>query len=58
MELGANSREVENISSKNDKEFDPESLQILQERVDKYSRTYRALLREYNVNNLFFHLYS
>lgn len=49
---------VGNISSKDDEEFDPEHLQTLQERMDEYSSSCRWLVKEYNVKDLFFHLYQ
>jgi len=58
MELGANSREVKYISFEDDKELDPISLQITQERMDEYSRSCRGLVRECNSNEVFICLHE
>lgn len=50
--------ELENISSEDNKEFDLESLQIHQERMVEYSMSCKGSVREYNFNDLFFHLYK
>ena len=52
MELRANSNEVKDISSEDDKDLDPKSLQIMQERMDEYSRSCKGLVRECNSNEL------
>ena len=58
IELEDNGNEKGNISSDDDEELDPVSLQITQERMDEYSRSCRGLVRECNSNEVFFHLHE